>query len=400
MTHAKINKNYLIILLGILAAIGPFTIDMYLPGFQRIAQDLYTDEQHVAFTLTSYFIGIALGQLFYGPIVDKYGRKKPLLFGLGIYILAAIGCAFSPIIEVMIGMRFLQALGGCVGMVASTAIISDVYEVRYRARAFSSIMLVMGVAPLIAPSVGSFFVEKWDWEVIFYFLAIFAGIVFLLIQFLLPETSRYMHSNKLKIKEIAAGYLEVLKNRTFLFYTLAGSIAMSVMFAYISSASFIFLTFYGLDKATFSILFAVNASGIISGSYLNGLLTRKLNYIKISNYASLILSLISLCILIFVLINPHLSYQWLVVALFLILFTIGFINPNATAASLAPFTKNSGTASALGGAIRMGTGALVATTIGLFQGESSRTMFLVIFILSFLAASLLWIMPMVKKTRS
>lgn len=400
MTHAKINKNYLIILLGILAAIGPFTIDMYLPGFQRIAQDLYTDEQHVAFTLTSYFVGIALGQLFYGPIVDKYGRKKPLLFGLGIYILAAIGCALSPMIEVMIGMRFLQALGGCVGMVASTAIISDVYEVQYRARAFSSIMLVMGVAPLIAPSVGSFFVEKWDWEFIFYFLAVFAGIVFLLIQFFLPETSRYMHSNKLKIREIAAGYLEVLKNKTFLFYTLAGSIAMSVMFAYISSASFIFISFYGLDKATFSLLFAVNASGIISGSYLNGLLTRKVNYIKISNYASLILSLISLCILIFVLINPHLPYQWLVVALFLILFTIGFINPNATAASLAPFTKNSGTASALGGAIRMGTGALVATTIGLFQGESSLTMFIMIFVLSILAASLLWIMPMVKKTRS
>lgn len=400
MTHAKINKNYLIILLGILAAIGPFTIDMYLPGFQRIAQDLYTDEQHVAFTLTSYFVGIALGQLFYGPIVDKYGRKKPLLFGLGIYILAAIGCALSPMIEVMIGMRFLQALGGCVGMVASTAIISDVYEVQYRARAFSSIMLVMGVAPLIAPSVGSFFVEKWDWEVIFYFLAVFAGMVFLLIQFFLPETSRYMHSNKLKIREIAAGYLEVLKNKTFLFYTLAGSIAMSVMFAYISSASFIFLTFYGLDKATFSILFAVNASGIISGSYLNGLLTRKVNYIKISNYASLILSLISLCILIFVLINPHLPYQWLVVALFLILFTIGFINPNATAASLAPFTKNSGTASALGGAIRMGTGALVATAVGLFQGESSLTMFIMIFVLSILAASFLWIMPMVKKIRS
>src|SRR5690606_7177598 len=190
-------------------------------------------------------------------------------------------------------------------MVASTAIISDVYEVQYRARAFSSIMLVMGVAPLIAPSVGSFFVEKWDWEFIFYFLAIFAGIVFLLIQFFLPETSRYMHSNKLKIKEIAAGYLEVLKNRTFLFYTLAGSIAMSIMFAYSSSSSFNFLTFYGLFKAILSFLFAVYASGIITGSYLNELLSRKLNYIKISYYSSLILNLISLCILIFVLNHPH-----------------------------------------------------------------------------------------------
>ena len=155
MTNKPINKTFLIILLGILAALGPFTIDMYLPGFKRIAEDFGTDEKQVAFTLTSYFVGIAVGQLIYGPIVDKYGRKKPLLVGLFIYILAAIGCALSPNIETMIGMRLLQALGGCVGMVASNAIISDVYEKDKRAKAFSSIMLVMGVAPLIAPSFGS-----------------------------------------------------------------------------------------------------------------------------------------------------------------------------------------------------------------------------------------------------
>lgn len=397
MTHTKINKNFLIFLLGILAALGPFTIDMYLPGFQRIAEDLYTDEQHVAFTLTSYFIGIALGQLFYGPVVDKYGRKKPLLFGLGIYILAAIGCALSSSIDMMIGMRCLQALGGCVGMVASTAIISDVYEVQYRARAFSSIMLVMGVAPLIAPSVGSFFVTEWDWYVIFYFLAVFAFLVMLMIQFFLPETSQYMHSNKLKIREILKAYWEVLQNKTFLFYTLAGSIAMSILFAYISSASFIFLTYYGLDKMTFSVLFAINASGIISGSYINGLLTRKVNYIKISNYASIILTILVLVILLIVWFNPQIPYQFIVVGLFSILFTIGFINPNATAASLAPFTDKSGTASALGGAIRMGVGAMVAAAIGMFQGETSLTMFLTMFVLAFSTMAFLWVMPLWKK---
>lgn len=397
MTHTKINKNYLIILLGILAALGPFTIDMYLPGFQRIAEDLYTDEQHVAFTLTSYFIGIALGQLFYGPIVDKYGRKKPLIFGLGIYILAAIGCALSTSIDMMIGMRFLQALGGCVGMVASTAIISDVYEVKDRAKAFSSIMLVMGVAPLIAPSVGSFFVSNWDWDVIFYFLAFFAFLVILMIQFFLPETSRYMHSNKLKIGGITKGYLGITKDKTFLFYTMAGSIAMSIMFAYISSASFIFLTYYGLNKTTFSLLFAINASGIISGSYLNGWLTRKFHYIKIANYASIALTIITGLVLGMVLLKPDIPYQFLVVGLFSILFTIGFINPNATAASLAPFTDKSGTASALGGAIRMGVGAIVAAAIGMFQGETSATMFLTMFVLAFFAMCFLWIMPLFKK---
>ncbi|SMC59442.1 multidrug effflux MFS transporter [Moheibacter sediminis] len=376
MQHTTINKNFLIILLGILAALGPFTIDMYLPGFQRIAEDFYTDEKHVAFTLTSYFVGIAVGQLIYGPIVDKYGRKKPLLFGLAIYILASLGCAFSVNIEMMIGMRLLQALGGCVGMVASNAIISDVYAVDKRAKAFSYIMLVMGVAPLIAPTAGSLFIEKADWNYIFFFLAVFAGLVSAMIYFLLPETSLYMHSNKLRIRKISKDYFEIFKNRSFLMYTLAGSIAMSILFAYISSASFVFLTLYKLDKGTFSILFAINASGLISGSYLNGVLNKYVDYIKIANLAAIILSVISILILILINVIPEMPYQWVVAGLFLILFSTGFINPNATAASLAPFTNNAGAASALGGSIRMGVGAVVAATIGIFQGNSANTMFI------------------------
>lgn len=393
MTQTKINKTFLIILLGILAALGPFTIDMYLPGFKRIAEDFGTDENHVAFTLTSYFIGIAVGQLIYGPVVDKYGRKKPLLVGLLIYIVAAIGCALSSNIETMIIMRLLQALGGCVGMVASNAIISDVYEKDKRARAFSLIMLVMGVAPLIAPSVGSLFLEKADWNYIFYFLAIFSAIVTGLIYFFLPETSRYMHSNKLRIKKITQDYLEIFKNPAFLFYTLAGSISMSILFAYISSASYVFLTIYGLDKTTFSIIFAVNASGLIAGSYLNGVLTNHFNYIKIAKTTSLIISSVAFAALLMIYSNPQIQYYWLVASLFSILFLVGLINPNATAASLAPFSENSGAASALGGAIRMGVGAIVAATIGVFQGESANTMFITIFILAFLVMFLLLIAP-------
>lgn len=273
-------------------------------------------------------------------------------------------------------MRLLQALGGCVGMVASNAIISDVYPVDKRAKAFSYIMLVMGVAPLIAPTVGSLFIEKADWYYIFFFLAVFAGLVSAMIYFLLPETSLYMHSNKLRIRKIAGDYFEIFKNRSFLMYTLAGSIAMSILFAYISSASFVFLTLYKLDKGTFSILFAINASGLITGSYLNGVLNKYVNYIKIANLAALILSLISVIVLILINIYPQMPYQGLVVGLFLILFCTGFINPNATAASLAPFTNNAGAASALGGSIRMGVGAIVAATIGIFQGNSANTMFI------------------------
>jgi DHA1 family bicyclomycin/chloramphenicol resistance-like MFS transporter len=389
MPQNIIHKPYLILLLGILAALGPFSIDMYLPAFGSIAESLSTDERHVTFTLTSYFSGIAIGQLFYGPIVDKYGRKKPLLAGLAIYALGSLGCALSPNIETMIGMRTFQALGGCVGMVASNAIISDVYERSDRARAFSYIMLVMGVAPLIAPSVGSLFIEKADWNYIFYFLALFASLVFGLILFTLPETSRFMHQHKLKVNNITAGYFRIAKNRTFLLYTLAGSITMSILFAHVASAAFIFLTYYQLDKATFSILFAINATGLIAGSYLNGILTKRVDFIRIANAASLLLTLVSSVVLTIVLLNPKLPYPWVSAGIFLILFLTGLINPNATAASLAPFTGNVGAASALGGAIRMGTGAIVAASIGIFQGESAVTMFATIFALAAGAALLL-----------
>lgn len=393
MTHQRIQKKYLIVLLGTLAALGPFSIDMYLPAFGDIARDLATDEKHVAFTLTSYFVGIAVGQLIYGPVVDKYGRKKPLLIGLLIYALSALGCALSADISTLIGMRALQALGGCVGMVASNAIISDVYEKEDRARAFSYIMLVMGVAPLVAPSTGSFFVEKTGWNSIFYFLSVFAVALSALIFLVLPETSRYMHNNKLRIGAIAKGYIEITRNRTFLLYTVAGSISMSILFAHVASAAFIFLTYYQLDKATFSILFAINAAGLISGSYLNGILTKHLHYIRIANHAALVLTLVSGVIVTAVVLYPGLHYGWVSAGAFVILFLTGLINPNATAASLSPFTGNVGAASALGGAIRMGVGAVVAGAIGIFQGESSLTMFATIFVLSGLATIILRVAP-------
>lgn len=395
MQNQKINKNFVIVLLGILAALGPFTIDMYLPAFGRIAEDLFTDDKRVAFTLTSYFIGISIGQLYYGPIVDKYGRKKPLIFGLLLYAIASLGCAFSFSIEMMILMRLIQALGGCVGMVASASIISDVFEIKDRARAFSYIVLVMGIAPLIAPSIGSFFLEFADWYFIFYFLAAFSALVCLMIYFFLPETSIYMHSNKLKPKRIFLNYLGIFRNRVFLFYTAAGSIVMSILFAYLSSASFIFLNYYGLSTQTFSILFAINASGLIIGSYINGIVSKKINYIKIGKLASAILTLISLIVSVIVMISPDLDYRWVVAGLFLILFIIGFINPNATAASLIPFTAKTGAASALNGAIRMGVAALVTALIGLVQGESAIIMFLMIFILSALTLICLWFAPKV-----
>lgn len=387
-TH-PINKTFLIILLGILAALGPFSIDMYLPAFRQIADDFNTNEKQVAFTLTSYFVGIAVGQLIYGPIVDKYGRKKPLLVGLSIYALAALGCAWAPNLPMLVAMRLLQALGGCVGMVASASIISDVYEKNRRAKAFSSVMLVMGVAPLIAPSIGSIFLEKGHWSYIFFFLAAFSAFVIALIGFFLPETSQFIHNNKLRITEISRNYWDILKNRTFLSYTIAGSLSNAILFAYISSAAFVFLTVYKLDKATFSILFAINAGGLISGSYLNGYLTNHFNYIRIANTAARILSIMSVVFMSLVYFIASIPFQWVALGLFLTLFLTGLINPNAIAASLAPFSKNVGAASALGGGIRMGFGALIAAMVGLINQSGVTTMVTIITVVAVLSMIML-----------
>lgn len=390
MKQIRINKTFLIILLGILAAIGPFTIDMYLPAFGRIAEALGTDESRVAFTLTSYFFGIAIGQLIYGPVVDKYGRKKPLLFGLFLYAVSAVGCALSSSIEMMIVMRLFQALGGCVGMVASVSIISDVYQVDQRARAFSSIMLVMGIAPLIAPSLGSLIVSNASWEYIFYFLAAFSTLVWLLIYVFLPETSRYMHRNPLKIKTVANSYKLVLQNKVFLNYTLAGSLSMAILFAYISAASFIFLNHYQLSEERFSLLFAVNASGLVVGNFLNGRLTKYYHYLTMAKYASIILFTVTAVVFTIFYFQENPSYSSTVISLVTIMFLIGFINPNATAASISPFTENTGTASALGGAVRMGVGAIVAAVMGILPVISPMIMFTAMASLSLLTMIFLW----------
>lgn len=365
-----ISRTFLIIILGILAAIGPFTIDMYLPGFGEIASSFGTDERHVTFTLTSYFIGIALGQLFYGPIIDKYGRKKPLLIGIGIYTVAALGIALTPSISTMIGLRFLQALGGCAGMVATNAIISDVYEKEQMARAFSSLLLVMGVAPLIAPSVGSFFISHFEWRYIFYFLTVFGALVILMLFFFLPETNQHTHQNKLRIKTVSKEYGHIFTNAYFIHYSLASSLAMSVLFAYISSAAFIYMTYFGLSNTSFSLIFALNALGFIVGSNINGLLVKNYSFVKIGKIASISLSALTFFLFLIIWQEAAISV-WVFAAFnFLILFLIGFINPNANTGSLIPFKANAGAASALSGFLKMAIAAIVAATIGTFQGDT------------------------------
>ncbi|MCO5232995.1 MAG: multidrug effflux MFS transporter [Chitinophagales bacterium] len=386
MTETNINRTFLILILGILAVIGPFSIDMYIPGFQNIARDFGVNEKEVAYTMTSFFVGISLGQLFYGPVIDKYGRRKPLLAGLLLYAIASLGCAFSSNIESMTFLRFFQSLGSCAGIVASNAIVVDVFEEERRPRIFSYIMLVMGVGPLIAPSIGSLFLEIGSWHDMFYFMAAFSLLVFAMIFFFLPETNRFQNIQKLEVSQVFQSYIGVIRDKRFFTYTMGGSIANSILFGYLSAASFIFISHYGLSHRVFSIVFAINASGLIAGSYINGYLTKYYNYLKIIQLASLLLLILSLLVVFLVALYPQMHYTRMVLSVFSILFLIGFIYPNAIAASLSPFQQNAGTAAALGGSMRMAFGALISGLIGWLQSENILIIFLITLALSALAA--------------
>lgn len=357
----KKQERGLILLLGAIAAMGPFTIDTYLPGFPAIAEDLDTEISMVSLTLTSYFIGISIGQLIYGPLLDRYGRKKPLLFGLSLYLLAAVGCALAFDVYWLIGIRLIQALGGCAGMVAARAIVRDRFPVQETARVFSTLILVMGVAPIVAPTLGGYITANLGWRYIFMMLAVFAMILVVMVHYLLKESKVPDKEVSLRPKRIAINYWKVFTNRDFLIYSFAGSMAMAGMFTYIAGSPFVIMEILGFAEDTYGWIFGLNAAGFIIGSQINRVVLRKRDSGQVTDVSGILILLICVALVVQVAIGIPNAYTFLF-SLFTFLFFLGFLNPNSTALALGPFSNNAGVASALIGSVRM-VGAAVSTAL-------------------------------------
>ena len=263
-------------------ALGPFSIDMYLPAFQSIADDLHTDTARVGYSLTSFFAGLFIGQMFYGILIDRFGRKKPLIVGYLIYIAATLGCAFSWSLDSLVVFRFLMALGGCSGMVISRAIVRDVFSGDEIAKTFSQLVLVMGVAPIIAPTVGGFINSWLGWPWVFGMMVLIALANLLMIIFLLPETKGPDDSISLKMKNIWSEYHKVLKHRSFVLYAIAGSFAYAGLFAYLTGSPAEFMERLGFSDTEYGWAFAFNASGFILGSQVNRLILKRHNELSAS----------------------------------------------------------------------------------------------------------------------
>ncbi|NTE01130.1 multidrug effflux MFS transporter [Agrobacterium tumefaciens] len=381
---AKQKKIYLILILGSLAALGPFSIDMYLPGFVDIAKDLKTSESSVALSLSAFFIGISAGQLLYGPLLDKFGRKKPLYFGLALYIFSSFLCLAVTDVNQLIVLRFVQAIGSCATAVASIAMVRDLFTVEESPKVFASLMLVIAVSPMLAPTAGGYLISTLSWKYVFVFLGFMAILMLLASIFKLPESYKPDPNYSLKPKPILNSFLTVLKEPQFSTYALISSITFSGLFAYVSSSPTVFMKIYEVTKTGYGWIFALLSVAFIGSSQLNSLILKWFSSKKIVTWALTAQCIFSLIFLIFAL-NDWLNLYLTLSFIALFLSCLGFINPNAAALALAPFSKNAGSASALMGALQMGLGALASVVVSLFSEHSVVPMPLVMTAAAFIA---------------
>jgi MFS transporter, DHA1 family, multidrug resistance protein len=371
------RSNLLIILiLGALSTVSPFSIDMYLPAFQQIANDLGTTPAQISLSVSGYFIGLALGQLFYGPLLDRFGRKPPLYAGLSLFAVASLGCITVRSPELFIAFRLLQALGGCVAQVGAIAMVRDFFPARESAKILSLLMLVLSVSPLFAPSIGSVIATTIGWPWIFVALGGFAVLLMVVIGLLLPEGHRPDPDISLLPSAILGGFQQILVCPQFYTYALAGAFAFAGLFVYVAGSPIVFIDGFQVGLRAYGLIFAVLACGFIGGSQLNIWLSRQHADHKIFRVAVVCQNVIMLIIVV------GTFYGWYglvgtVVLLLAYLPFCGIAYPNAAAIALAPFSRNVGSAAALLGFLQMGIGALASTGVGLLHATSSLAVFMV-----------------------
>ncbi|MEX8546029.1 MAG: multidrug effflux MFS transporter [Mucilaginibacter sp.] len=375
---------FLILILGTLTALGPFSIDMYLPGFPAIAQDLKTTVARVSLSLSSFFIGISAGQLLYGPLLDRFGRKKPLYVGLVVYILASIGCMSVRSIEALIVLRFVQAIGSCAAAVASITMVRDLFPVKDNAKVFSLLMLVVGASPMLAPTVGGYVTAAFGWQSVFLVLSVIAGLILLATVFFLPDSYQPDASISLKPKPILLNFWSVLREPQFYTYAFTGAVAFSGLFAYVAGSPLVFMDIYRVNGKVYGWIFAFLSIGLIGSSQLNSWLLKKYRSEQIVFGALVCQVIVGLIFLAGTLANL-LGLYGTIAMLFLFLSCLGITNPNAAALSLAPFSKNAGSASSLMGALQLGLGTLASVAVSLFSVHSALPMVAIIAVTSLLA---------------
>ncbi|WP_326561717.1 multidrug effflux MFS transporter [Micromonospora sp. NBC_01796] len=370
------QQRRLVLVLGSLIAIGPLTIDMYLPALPTITADLQTTSAAVQLTLTGTLAGLAIGQLVIGPLSDAVGRRRPLLAGTIVHVIASVLCVVAPNIEVLGALRVLQGLGAAAASVIALAVVRDLFTGSAVARLFSRLMLVMGVAPVLAPTLGGGLLKWTDWRGVFVALAVLgtgliAVIVFALRESLPPEHRRTDGAlGTLKV------YGSLLRDRTYVGLALVAGLAMAALFAYVAGSSFVFQDQYGLDEQQFAVVFGAGAVGLIGATQLNVRLLRRYTPFQILRGALIAGTVLGSGLLV-VAATGFGGLVGVLVLLWLVLGTAGLALPNAPALAMARHGDAAGTAAALLGAVQFGIGAISAPLVGVL-GTGSVAMAVVI----------------------
>jgi MFS transporter, DHA1 family, multidrug resistance protein len=363
----------LVLVLGALTAFSSMSIDMYLPAFPQIAHDLGVPLGTVQLSISAFLFGSAAGQLCYGPLADRFGRRLPLLAGIGLYVLSAIGCALVHTGGELLFWRVVMAVGGGAGMVISRAVVRDLYDTAEAARMFSLLMLVMGVSPILAPMAGGQLLLITGWRGIFASLAIFGVLSLAAAAACLPESLPPARRSKRGFAEMAAVYGHLLRHRRFLRYAIALGCVSGVNFAYIAGAPLVFIELHGVSPQHFGFFFAVNAFGLIGASQLNRRLLRRRTAQQILGGAFAVTTGAGV-LLVVATVTGIGGFPVQALLIFVSLCMTGLLYPNTTALAMAPFEKAAGSASALLGTIQYTLGASAGAVVGLLHNGTALPM--------------------------
>nr|WP_306265406.1 multidrug effflux MFS transporter [Pararhizobium sp. IMCC3301] len=371
-------------ILGLLSAVGPFAIDMYLPALPNVAEDLGSPIAAAQMTLTAYFIAFGLAQLIYGPLADQVGRKPPLYIGLAVFILGSIGCTFAPSIGALVAFRFVQGMGAAVLMVVPRAIIRDMHTGAEATRLMALIMLVVSISPMLAPLAGSGVIYIGNWRAIFAVLGVAAVLSLLMTGFLLPETLAVEKRVAVNVRNLASGTALLLRDRGFIGLTFIGAFGLASFFVFIASASFVYTGQFGLSPTGFSIAFAINAIGFFAASQLAAPFAERFGMVRTISAAVAGFMVFSL-LLVGLTLAGYGTLPVIVTFLFLANACLGLVIPTTMVLALEEHGEIAGLASSLGGTLQMVAGGLAVLVAGPFFDGTATPMVIAITICAIIA---------------
>ena len=375
--HTHVHYYRLALILGALTAVGPLAIDMYLPALPTIAREFRVDSSLVQSSRAAYFIGIAVGLAYYGPLSDRLGRKPILYLGLTLFMVSSIGCALAASVEALITFRFLQALGGCAPIVIPRAIVRDHFDQAGSVRMLSVLMLVMGLAPILAPLIGGQLLVHFGWRAVFWLLTAYAGLWLIVVATLLPESLPAARRVRHPIHEVVGVYWRLARDRRFMGHALAGAMIFAGLLAYISGSPVVFIELFHVPPEQFGIFFGINAVGIMAASQINRWLVGRVETQRIVKVV-LVVAMTAGVVLVLDAYSGFGGFAGILVPLFCYIACHGFVLPNTTALAMAPHGSVAGSASALLGTLQFVLGAIAGSLIGLLANGTPVPMAAVI----------------------